>query len=83
MFIITILNCNTNKVEIASVCDDEVTARNELINIIGETTRANNDVVYETIIGSNIATIYKKSGYLWQVKTVDKILALHVYETTN
>lgn len=77
MYIITKLNCSTNKVEIMAVKEDELSAQTELISIISNETK-NTDVVYETIVSDNTASMYKKNnGYVWTNKTLDKIIALH------
>lgn len=77
MYIITKLHCATNKVEILSVQDDELSAQTELINIITNETK-NTETTYEIIVSNNVVMMYKKSnGYVWNAKVLDKIINLY------
>lgn len=82
MYIITVLDVGSNKVEVLDVTNDGLVAQNNFLDRIAKLTPADKHISYEAmVIDKTEAYIYSKvEGWIKNSKDMYKIVKLHHLE---
>lgn len=87
MFILLVLNVETNEIEVSDCFNDELNAQNHYLDKVAAESRGDTDkkIIFESVLVSkNRAHIHKKlPGWTCYYKEIYKIVTLHCVDEYN